>query len=154
MYMRRSILVFFSTLAVAYASSTPLLADEHGTRDQAVAMAKAVIADIKTKGLDAVYQDINDKKYNQADLYPFIDSFDGFSVAHGMTKALVGKNLIDLKDQNGKLMIRDMAATASKGSGWVDYMWSNPITKKADSKSSYVEKIDDKVFIGVGVYNP
>jgi signal transduction histidine kinase len=41
-------------------------------------------------------------------------------------------------------------ATA-KGSGWSDYKWTNPVTKKIDPKSTYFQKVDD-VILGCGVY--
>jgi signal transduction histidine kinase len=76
----------------------------------------------------------------------------GLNVAHGARPALVGKNLISLKDQDGKHLIRDMiTVTTTSGSGWIDYKWPNPITNKIEDKSSYVEKLGD-YFVGVGVY--
>jgi len=76
----------------------------------------------------------------------------GLWVAHGARPALIGKNRIDLKDQDGKFLIREMIAIAQgPGSGWVDYKWPNPITNKIEDKSSYVEKTG-KYFVGVGVY--
>jgi signal transduction histidine kinase len=41
----------------------------------------------------------------------------------------------------------------SKGSGWVDYMWTNPQTKKVEPKSTYVVKVPEfEGLIGVGIY--
>jgi signal transduction histidine kinase len=64
---------------------------------------------------------------------------------------MVGKNLIDLKDQDGKFLIRELSDVAKKGNGWVDYKWPNPLTKLIEAKSSYVERMGD-YFVGVGVY--
>ncbi len=77
---------------------------------------------------------------------------DGICVAHGARAALIGKTLIDLKDQDGKFLIREMVTMSQgPGSGWIDYKWPNPITNKIEDKSSYVEKMGD-YFVGVGVY--
>ena len=89
-------------------------------------------------------------------MYPFIYYRDGAKkgvcVAHGARPALIGKNLLDLKDQDGKYLIRELADVANgPGSGWVDYKWPNPITNKIEDKSSYVEKMGD-YFVGVGIY--
>jgi cytochrome c len=35
--------------------------------------------------------------------------------------------------------------------GWVDYKWANPQTKKVEPKSSYMMKVGD-VIVGVGIY--
>jgi signal transduction histidine kinase len=76
----------------------------------------------------------------------------GLCVAHGARPALIGKNLIDLKDQDGKFLIREMVSIAkAPGSGWIDYNWPNPLTNKIEDKSSYVEKMGD-YFVGVGIY--
>jgi signal transduction histidine kinase len=59
-----------------------------------------------------------------------------------------------MQDPNGKFIIKEMIATASgKGSGWVDYDFANPTTKKLAPKSSYVQKLPGfDGFLGVGVY--
>ena len=73
-------------------------------------------------------------------------------MAHGANAALVGKDLIGLKDQNGKFLIREIIEVAKSGKpGWVDYKWPNPITNKIEDKSAYVDVVDGYA-IGVGVY--
>jgi cytochrome c len=133
----------------------PASAFEHGTRDQAVAMVKRVQDKFKKDGAEVTFKAVTEKaeEFNERDLYPFIYTLDGTKcVAHGANSALVGKNLIDLRDQDGKFLIRELAETAkSPGHGWVDYKWPNPITKMIDPKSSYVERMGD-YFVGVGVY--
>jgi cytochrome c len=128
---------------------------EHGTRDEAVAMVKRVQEKFKKDGADATFKAVTEKaeEFNERDLYPFVYTLDGTKcVAHGANSALVGKNLIDLRDQDGKYLIRELAETAkSAGHGWVDYKWPNPITRMIDPKSSYVERMGD-YFVGVGVY--
>jgi cytochrome c len=135
--------------------SIPASAFEHGTRDEAVAMVKRVQNKFKKDGAEATFKAVTekDKEFNDGDLYPFIYTLDGTKcVAHGANAALVGKNLIDLKDQDGKFLIRELAETAKNSShGWVDYKWPNPVTKMIDPKSSYVERMGD-YFVGVGVY--
>jgi len=125
---------------------------EHGTRDQAVAMVKHVQAMFQKDGADATFKAVTAKTFNDRDLYPFVYKLDGTDcVAHGANAAMVGKNLIDLKDQDGKFLIRELSEVATKGSGWVDYKWPNPLTKLIEAKSSYVERMGD-YFVGVGVY--
>ena len=74
-------------------------------------------------------------------------------VGHGANDKLVGKNLIELKDPNGKPLIQELRDVARKGGGWVDYDWPHPQTKKIESKASYVRKLQNyDGFVGVGVY--
>jgi len=131
------------------------LASNFGRREEAVAMVKRVQDKFRKEGAEATFKAVTDQstiEFHDRDLYPFIYDLTGLNVAHGARPALVGKNLISIKDQDGKYLIRDMIAIATtSGSGWIDYKWPNPITNKIEDKSSYVEKLGD-YFVGVGVY--
>ena len=133
----------------------PASATENGTKDQAVAMVKRVEAMFAKDGPDATFKAVSDKsvaEFHDRDLYPFVYDMSGTCVAHGARPALIGKNLIDLKDQDGKYLIRELVAIANgPGSGWVDYKWPNPLTNKIEDKISYVEKMGNYL-VGVGVY--
>jgi len=137
----------------------PAMAAEFGTKEEAIAMVKHVQEQFKKDGPEATFKAVSDKstkEYHDRDLYPFIYEMDepkkGVNVAHGARPALIGKNLIDLKDQDGKYLIREMIKIAEgPGSGWVDYKWPNPITNKIEDKSSYIEKMGN-YFVGVGIY--
>ncbi len=142
-------------LAAIVAFSNLARASEFGTREEAVAMVKRVQDKFRKDGAVATFKAVTDqstREFHDRDLYPFIYDLTGLCVAHGARPALVGKNLISLKDQDGIHLIRDMITLATtSGSGWVDYKWPNPITNKIEDKSSYVEKLGD-YFVGVGVY--
>ena len=72
--------------------------------------------------------------------------------AHGNNAALIGRDLFQIKDANGKLFGLEMKQLVSeKKQGWVDYMWMNPTSKKIEAKSSLVRGIDDQI-CGVGIY--
>jgi cytochrome c len=151
--MRRvSLFLLVSLLALVQ----PVGAAEFGTKAEAVAMVKRAQEMYKTAGPEATFKAVTDKSvatFHDRDLYPFIYDMAGVNVAHGAKPALVGKNLIGLKDQGGKLLVQELRDVArDKGSGWVDYKWPNPITNKIEEKSSYVEKMGDNYWVGVGVY--
>ena len=137
----------------------PAMAAEFGSKEEAIAMVKRVQEQFKKDGPELTFKAVSDKstkEYHDRDLYPFIYDMrganKGVNVAHGARPALIGKNLIDLKDQDGKYLIREMVDIANgPGSGWVDYKWPNPITSKIEDKSSYIEKMGD-YFVGVGIY--
>jgi cytochrome c len=147
-------LAAFTTLALL-TFTCPASATEFGTKDEAVAMVKRVESMFAKDGADATFKAVSDKsiaEFHDRDLYPFVYDMNGNCVAHGARPALIGKNLIDLKDQDGKYLIRELIAIANgPGSGWVDYKWPNPLNNKIEDKSSYVEKMGD-YFVGVGVY--
>jgi signal transduction histidine kinase len=151
---------YFVALSIAALTMlTPAIAAQFGTKAEAVAMVKRVQEQFKKDGPEATFKAVTDKsvkEYHDRDLYAFIyfrnGAKKGVCVAHGARPALIGKNLYDLKDQDGKYLIRELDAVANgPGSGWVDYKWPNPITNKIEDKSSYVAKMGD-YFVGVGIY--
>jgi cytochrome c len=130
---------------------------QRGTRDEAVAMVHNVQDMFARQGADATFQAINDlsnKQFHDRDLYPFVYTRDGVNLAHGSRPDLVGKNLLNIKDADGKYLIQDIVKiTDEKGGGWVDYKWPDPLTNGIENKSSYVEKMGNYV-VGVGIYLP
>jgi cytochrome c len=152
--MLRSIALF--AVAAILAASPARAASEFGTRDEAVAMVRRVEQMVATAGVDATFKAVDDKankEFHDRDLYPFIYDMTGRCVAHGARPALIGKNLIDIKDQDGHYLIREMIRlTKNGGSGWVDYKWPDPLTNKIEDKSAYVEKLGSEYFVGVGIY--
>lgn len=147
----------FLLFAALLAAAAPAGAATYGTKDEAVAMVKRVQDMFKKNGAQATFNAVSDKStkaFHDRDLYPFIYDLSGKCVAHGARPALIGKNLIDLKDQDGKFLIREMVAIAKgKTTGWVDYKWPNPLNNKIEDKSSYIESMGN-YFVGVGIYKP
>lgn len=128
---------------------------DKGTADEAKAMVEKAAALLKDAGAEKAFAAFNDpanKDFHDRDLYIFVRSMDGNTVAHGANKGMIGHTNLDLKDADGKLYNKEMIDIAtSKGSGWVDYRWPNPISHKIEPKSSFVEKVGDYV-IGAGFY--
>jgi len=132
-------------------------AEDFGTRQEAVDMVKRVKALAARDGLQAAVEAVNSQRpeFKIKDLYPFIYTLEGISVAHGANVKMVGKSWITTKDQDGNYLIQTMVATASsrEGSGWVNYKWPNPLTHKIQDKSAYIEKLGEDYFVGVGIYS-
>jgi len=139
---------------VALASCSLAFAADKGSADDAVALVKKAAAHLNGAGKDKAMADFNDPKgqFVVKDLYVFVNDMNGNTLAHGGNPKLVGKNVMDLKDADGKPFIREMYDVAkSKGKGWVDYKWVNPVTKNIDAKSTYVEKVGETI-VGSGIY--
>jgi len=76
----------------------------------------------------------------------------GIILANPVNPAIVGKDLLDVPDSDGKLFRREILEVAnSKGKGWIDYRFQNPTNKKVESKSSFIMKVDD-VTLEAGIY--
>ena len=145
------LIIFTSFFAFA---PTAVNAAEHGTRDEAIALTKQVVESLNTTGKDKTFAAVDDKSgaFVKGDLYVFIYDLNGTCLAHGANDKLIGKNLIGMKDADGKLLIQEIVDLAkTKGSGWVEYKFWNPVSKTIDAKQSYIERVGD-VLVGVGVY--
>jgi len=143
----RSILGFAAIMTLA----APAFADDAA---DATAMVKKAVGYVKEQGRDKALAEFNNPSgmFKKGDLYIFVTDLQGKMLAHGANPKLVGKDLIDLKDSDGKLFVKEYIDLAkSKGSGWSDYKWVNPTTKAIELKSTYVEKVDDMV-VGCGIY--
>jgi cytochrome c len=135
--------------------AAPALADEAGTREEAVAMVARVQATYASEGPEATFAAITAQqpRFKDKDLYPFIYDFTGLSIAHGANSKMVGKMWINTKDQDGNYLIQTMVKTAQgPGSGWVNYKWPHPVSHKIIDKAAFVERLGDHYFVGVGIY--
>ena len=138
----------------ALAIGTVVFAAEKGTAEEATAMVKKGVDYVKTHGKEKAFAEFSNPsgQFVKGDLYVMVYDMDGLNKAHGANPKLIGKNLLDIKDANGVYIVKSFIEVAKgKGKGWVDYKWPNNISKAVESKSTYVEKVDD-VLIGVGIY--
>jgi len=124
------------------------------TPAEVTAMVKKGVAFIKSSGKDKGYAEINNKagRFTDGDLYLVVYGLDGIVRAHGANAKMIGKNLIELKDIDGKAFVKERLELAqAKGTFWQDYKFTNPVSKKIEPKSAYCEKLEDVVVCG-GVY--
>lgn len=124
-----------------------------GTADEAKAMVEKAAAFLKANGKEKAFREFTEgSAFKKNDIYIFVVDLNGVILAHGSNPKLVGKDMSNLKDAGGKLFIKEIIDQANeKGSGWSDYRWANPVTKKIDLKSTYFQKTND-VIIGCGIY--
>lgn len=142
-----------AVLLAGLVASVPAFAS-NATAAEATAMVKKGVAFIKANGKDKGYAEITSKggQFTDRDLYLVVYGLDGVVHAHGANEKMVGKNLIDLKDVDGKAFVKERVELGkSKGTFWQDYKFTNPVTKKIEPKRMYCEKLDDAVVCG-GIY--
>lgn len=128
-------------------------ADERATKEEALALLDRASAHFQQVGADQAIKDFSTKdgKWQDRDLYIFCFNKDGVAIAHGANDKLIGRDLTDLKDADGNLFIAALVKAGFSGGGWVDYRWSNPMTKKIEPKSSYAKPFGELV-CGTGIY--
>ena len=124
------------------------------SKQKAKEWVAAAVTFYKNSGRDialAEFTNLNGP-FVQDEMYIFVLDSQGNMVAHGVNEKYADMNFINLKDSTGKSFIREIVNAANAdGSGWVDYQWYNPVTKKTKPKSLYFEKIDDLIICS-GIY--
>lgn len=140
------VMLVFAFLYSVYASS---LDDAKGLAEKAAVYVKA---NGKEKGLAEIR---NPKgQFVKGDLYVVAADFNGVSLANPMQPKLQGINLLDVKDGSGKPFMKEVVDVArTKGSGWVTYSWTNPATKKLQSKKSWVQRVEGQdIWLMCGIF--
>ena len=129
-------------------------AEQRVTEKEAEAMVKKGVTYIKANPREKAMAEITDRtgQFVDRELYLTVYTLDGTAVAHGANAKFVGKNMIDLRDADGKEHIRErMELAKTKATFWQDFKFVNPVTKKMEPKSMYCERLTDLVVCG-GIY--
>jgi cytochrome c len=146
--MRTLVILAFGAVFAAFMSQTAL-AEERGTFAEAKAMAVKAAAYLRENGADKSLAAFGDKAgpFIDRDLYVFVVDDNWVVRAHPISPALVGKNLADLKDVDGKPLVKEMVAVQDTGE--IEYKWLDPKTKLVAPKVAYVIKVDEfRVIVG------
>ncbi|MTV37202.1 cache domain-containing protein [Duganella radicis] len=149
---RRTIFAFCLSLV-----AVPTLAGEHrATKDEAVAFVNRAVAHLKVNGAAKALADFNDPKgkFIDGELYVVVVDLQGNVLANGANHKLVGKNLLQIRDLDGKYFVREQIEIANtKGAGWVEFRWNNPVTSKMELRQFYLVR-NENYFVGSGVFKP
>lgn len=126
------------------------------TKDDAVTMVKKAVATIKDQGKDKAYVEISaaGSKFVDGEIYVVVQGFDGVTLAHATNPKLIGRNMIDEQDVDGKFFAKGLVENGQKqASFWYDFKFVNPATKKIQVKDMYCETVTPTV-VCAGVYRP
>jgi cytochrome c len=129
-------------------------AGDEGTKEEAVAMVKKAIEYIKANGNEKAFEEISNPKgkFVDRDLYVVVYDLSAKCLAHGQKKNMVGKELIDMKDTDGKEYMKERVELMKKQTtAWQDYKFMNPVSKQIEPKSMYLERSGDLI-VGCGIY--
>jgi len=122
-----------------------------------VDIVENAVAEIEKNGKDA-FPILHDPKgpFIAKDAYVFVTDTTGVELVNPIFPNLEGRSLIDLKDAQGKYLVREMLLELKSGkSGWVNYMWPKPGESVPTQKVTYVAKAklgDSWVLVGCGVH--
>ncbi|MBI5584432.1 MAG: cache domain-containing protein [Deltaproteobacteria bacterium] len=145
--MKRFLLVLLVVglfAGIAYASE----------KDLAVSLVDKAAALAQAQGKEKALAEISTAKgqFDKGEIYVFAYDTQGVIVGHPKNPKLIGKNLLEVPDPDGKFFRKEIQETAkAKGTGWVDYKYTNPESKKVEQKTTYLKKVGDLI-ICCGIY--
>ncbi|MFH1137703.1 MAG: cache domain-containing protein [Pseudomonadota bacterium] len=155
--MKKSHVITVIAIAICCLSFTLSFAQEKASKEECVAKAKEAAQYFLDHGLEETIKTINDLKgpFVWKDSYVFfVDMDKKANIANPVNTVLIGKNMMGLKDANGKTFAAEFIEVANTaGEGWVTYMWPKPGEKTASSKVTYVYKIPGhNLLMASGIY--
>ncbi len=130
-------------------------AEQRATTQEAQAMVKKAIDYYKKNGREKALAEFSKPAgpFVDRDLYVTVYNMNADALSH-INPKILGKNMMELRDADGKYHIKERMEMAQKqSSGWQDFKFFNPVTKKIEPKKMYFEKYDDLVF-ACGAYTP
>src|SRR5271169_524750 len=105
---------------------TALMAAFAGTgfaddKEKAVALVKKAVAYYKANGMEKALEEFNNPsgQFVDGELYVFGYGLDGTLLANPVAPTLIGQNVMNVPDGDGKMFRKEIIETAiAKGSGW------------------------------------
>lgn len=152
-----------SIFAVLSAGTTGVIfaaGSDAATPEEAIAKVREASKFLHDKGASG-YAEFNNSagKWVWKDSYVFVyDCRLDKMVAHPIRPDLVGKSIMQIKDNNGRLLFKDLCkAGAEPHGGWVEYVWPKPGAGNLSRKLSYALAADVSFASGIqvsaGVYD-
>ena len=124
--------------------------------EQARSLLETAVAEIGKSGAGAAFSEFSkqDGRFVRDDLYVFVVGLDDARFyATGATPGLVGKAAGNLRNVEGRPIIREMVELArAQDSATYEYEWRNPATNKVEKKHTLIQRIGGYL-VGVGYYS-
>jgi len=99
-----------------------------------------------------------ESRWLDAEHYVFIIDLEGKAICHPTRPQLEGRTVMELRDPNGKPIIRNFLREIEGGDedGWVHYQWPRPAGGTFYWKTSYVRRVEapdgETYVVGSGLY--
>ena len=127
---------------------------EVATAEEAITKVRAAARLLHDRGASS-YADFNqrDSKWVWKDSYVFVyDCRKDRMIAHPMRPDLVGKPILQITDNAGKYIFKELCKAGSEPrGGWVEYSWSKPGAGRLSRKVSYATTADISFATGIQV---
>ena len=88
-----------------------------------------------------------------SDGYFFVYDYEGLNIVHPRLDHLVGQDLWNFRDEDGKFLIQRLIQRAQEGGGFTEYRWDKPSGGESELKLGYSMGLDDWGWmVGTGLY--
>ncbi|MGB1973563.1 MAG: cache domain-containing protein [Vibrio toranzoniae] len=139
-------------------------------RDSLIKSRENALKDTVDLAFDAIEHIYNDPEIQEAhaktevrsilsklrygsDGYFFAYDRHGTNLVHPIQPELIGKNLLQLQDEDGDFLIEALLKEAQTGGGFHQYLWQKPSTREVVPKLSYAAWLERWGWmIGTGLY--
>jgi signal transduction histidine kinase len=158
--LKKVVILIAVLLAAGTTQAIVAAGPESATPDEAVAKVREAVKFLHDKGASG-YAEFNNSagRWVWKDSYVFVyDCRLDKMVAHPIRPDLVGRSIMQIKDNSGKLLFQDLCkAGAEPHGGWVEYVWPKPGAGNLSRKLSYAHAADISFASGIqvsaGVYD-
>lgn len=161
--MRTSAMALTGLLMTLGAVPASTWAEENATAsaEEVVAKVREAVQYLNEKGL-AGFSDFNnnkDARWVWKDSYVFVYSCrDDAMIAHPLRPDLVGKPILQMRDDKDHPIFQDLCKAGAKpNGGWVEYWWPKPGEARASRKISYAHSapvsFKSDIQVGAGIYD-
>jgi len=155
--LHSGILLFVGVIILLFPGISSSLEPQSEEAKQTMALVDQAATLLHSKGTEDFTEfRKKDSKWLKDDTYIFVVDMNGIQLLNPALPELEGKNVINVKDANGKAQVREIIEIAkTKGSGWVEYMWPKPGESEPSKKMTYIKKVkvgDETLIVGSGFY--
>lgn len=153
--MKRNLALWMMALAALLITSTARAASARARLEEAKALVRKAREHIRRYGRERAFAEFGrrDGVFVDRDLYIYVYDANFRNLAHGANPRLVGKDLAELCDPDGRRVAQGLLEAARKGIGTYTYKFLNPVTNTVETKTGYVE-LEGDMMVGSGVYTP
>jgi quercetin dioxygenase-like cupin family protein len=119
-----------------------------------VSFVESAVAHVPEVGKEQSIKDFMDlnSSWVRGDVYIVAADFNGTSLCLPYMPDKVGTDRLNVTNDQGVYINRELRSIAMNGSGFYEYSWQNPISNQSEPKISYVTKVDDTWWLGAGFY--
>ena len=146
-------IVMMAAAALLSTAGDAIAQSSRANLEEAKALVHKAREYIRKNGQEKAFVEINkrDGMFVDRDMYIYVYDKNLKNLAHGGNSKLIGKELGELRDPDGKYVNRGLLEAAQKGGGTYTFKFFNPASGKIEEKIGYAEMEGD-VMVGSGVY--